>query len=187
MDARAILQVEKIRSHERRAVVGDGFDGALELRRLRGEARARWGSSARRRECRRRSARAPRAAAAAGEPCPARESATRLRPPWARSCRPCSSRALRQLEQHVLVAHHHRSLGDHADGRARVRERFERPARQLVVTFDRLVDVGGGARPRRTRASTTADPALLRARRRNFFFTRMTDENSSPLSSSNCT
>src|SRR4029453_6683317 len=38
----APLQVKKIRSHERRVVIGDGFNRGLEPRRLCGEPRHHW-------------------------------------------------------------------------------------------------------------------------------------------------
>ena len=50
-----------------------------------------------------------------------------------------------EIQQDVLVAHDHRSLGDDADGIVEVAHRFERSASQLVVPFDRLVAVGRGS------------------------------------------
>jgi hypothetical protein len=54
-------------------------------------------------------------------------------------------RHFRQLHQHVAIAHDHRPLRDQPDRVAGPQQRFERPARQPVVTLDRLVAIGGGA------------------------------------------
>ena len=47
--------------------------------------------------------------------------------------------------QHVDVAHDHRPLGDNADRRRGIAQRFEHASRQLVGALDRLVGIGGRA------------------------------------------
>lgn len=50
-----------------------------------------------------------------------------------------------QRLQHIDIAHDHRAFGNDADRCARGGKRFDRTAREAVVSFDGLVGIGGGA------------------------------------------